>query len=139
MWFFPENSSYNFEAVWGQYGLKSSILCQSHSKLLYSCIFYLKNMDMVLSKNQEFLRNFCQSDFLKSDTKFYNKICLKYFWKFHAITQSQVFFCKITPWISNSGGMNIATYAYMHSSKSGEGNFFYYSTIGYLANGFLLG
>ena len=41
MWFLPQNSTYNFEAVWGQYGLKSLTLGQSHLKITYNCNFIL--------------------------------------------------------------------------------------------------
>ena len=78
--FFSQNSAFNFEAVWGQYGLKSFILGQSLSKITIQLHFSPwdhEPMDLVLFKKQGFHRKFYWSDFLMSDTRFYHKMCLK--------------------------------------------------------------
>ena len=69
--FLPQNSTFNFEAVWGQYGLKSFILGQSHSKITIAF------STLRAWKNRDFTEKLYWSDFHISDTRFYHKMCLK--------------------------------------------------------------
>ena len=55
--FLPQNPTYNFEAVWGQYSLKSLLLVQSHSKITIQMHFSPWGhaaMDLVLFNIQGF-------------------------------------------------------------------------------------
>ena len=78
--FLPQNSTFNFEVVWGQYGLKSFILGQSHSKITIELLFHLETMrpwTWFYLKNRDFTEKVYWSDFHMSDTRFYHKMCLK--------------------------------------------------------------
>ena len=81
-WYSPQNSTYDFEAVWGQYVFKSLWLLQSHSKITIQLHFSpwdYEAMDSVFFNMQGFhKKKFLLSDFLIFDTKFHYKMCLKY-------------------------------------------------------------